>query len=109
MWAGVREPLPCNWNPTGIGDFIILAQGLSVSLLRLAWFTFAMLRWTLWNIRNKLSMEGKTISSPVDALYKMHIYIYIYIYAELEGATEQYWTRCGIGLGNSTRGRARRG
>jgi hypothetical protein len=75
LWAGVRELLPCSWNPTGVGDFITIAQGLSVPLRRIAWFTFAALCWSLWNIRNKLAMEGKMISSPADALYKMSIYM----------------------------------
>jgi hypothetical protein len=70
MWAG-RELLPCNKNRIGVWDFITLAQGLSVPLRRLVWFTFAALCWTLSNIHNKLPMEGKMISSLVDALYKM--------------------------------------
>jgi hypothetical protein len=82
LWAGVRELLPCSWNLTGVGDFITIAQGLSATLRRIAWFTFAALCLSLWNIHNKLAMEGKTISNPVDALYKMSIYIY----AELEGS-----------------------
>jgi hypothetical protein len=95
MWAGVRELLSCNSNPTGVGDFTTLVQGLSFSLRRLSWFTFAALCWMLWNIRNKLAMEGKTISSPADALYKMYIY----------GGTEHFWTRCGMGLDDSMRER----
>lgn len=40
-----------------------------------AWFTFAALCWALWNIRNKLAMEGTLISTPADAMFKMSIYM----------------------------------
>jgi hypothetical protein len=43
MWAGVRELLPFNWNPTGVVEFIVIVQGLSGPLRRLAWFAFAAL------------------------------------------------------------------
>ncbi|XP_071681481.1 uncharacterized protein [Lolium perenne] len=59
MWSGVRELLHCDWNPIGDEEFIALAQGLAGPLRRLVWFTFATLSWSLWNIRNKLTIEGK--------------------------------------------------
>jgi hypothetical protein len=75
MWAGVRELLHCDWNPAGAGDFIALAQGLAGPLRRLVWFTFATLSWSLWNIRNKLTIEGKMIGNPADAFYHMLIHM----------------------------------
>jgi hypothetical protein len=75
VWAGVRELLPCNWNPTGVGDFIAIVQGLSGPLRRLAWFAFAALGWTLWNTRNKLAIEGKVIGHPADVLFTMSIHM----------------------------------
>jgi hypothetical protein len=75
VWAGVRELLPCSWNPAGAGDFLAIAQGLSGSFKRLAWFTFAAMCWTLWNIRNKLAMEGTLIRCPADAIFKMSMYM----------------------------------
>jgi hypothetical protein len=47
MWAGVRELLKCTWNPTGVGDFVFIVQGLSGRMRRLARFTFAAQSWTL--------------------------------------------------------------
>jgi hypothetical protein len=47
IWAGVRELLHCDWNPTGAGDFIALVKGLASPLCRLVWFTFAALSWSI--------------------------------------------------------------
>jgi hypothetical protein len=47
MWACIREILQCNWNPAGAGGFVALAQGLSGSFRRTAWFTFTSMFWTL--------------------------------------------------------------
>jgi hypothetical protein len=74
MWVGVRELLH-EWNPAGAGDFIALAQGLAGPLHRLVWFTFATLSWSLWNIRNKLTIERKMIGNPADAFYHMLIHM----------------------------------
>jgi hypothetical protein len=75
MWAGIRELLHYDWNPTGVGHFIAIVHGLSGSLRRLAWFTFAAQSWALWNIRNKLAIEGKLINNPADAIYHMSMYM----------------------------------
>ena len=75
LWAGVRELLACSWNPSGIGEFLSLAQGLQGPLRRLVWFTFAAQCWALWNIRNKLAIEGVVISNPADAMFKMSMYM----------------------------------
>jgi hypothetical protein len=75
MWAGVRELHPCNWNPTGVVEFIAIVQGLSGPLRRLAWFAFAALGRTLWNTRNKLAIEGKVIGHPANVLFTMSIHM----------------------------------
>jgi hypothetical protein len=75
MWAGVRELLHCDRNPEGAKDFIALAQGLADPLHRLVWFIFVTLSWSLWNIRNKRTIEGKMIDNPTDAFYHMLIHM----------------------------------
>jgi hypothetical protein len=52
-----------------------IVQGLSGPLRRLVLFTFAAQCWALWNIRNKLAIEGKLINNPTDALFKMSMYM----------------------------------
>jgi hypothetical protein len=36
---------------------------------------FAVLAWTLWNIRNKLTIEGKCISNPADTFFQMCLHL----------------------------------
>jgi hypothetical protein len=57
MWVGIREILHWDWNPAGAGGFVALAPGLSGPFRRLSWFAFTAMFWTLWNVRNKLTIE----------------------------------------------------
>jgi hypothetical protein len=75
MWAGIRDLLACSWDPAGAADFVAIANGLTGRLRRIAWYTFAAQSWALWNIRNKLAIEGSLISNPADAIFKMSIYM----------------------------------
>jgi hypothetical protein len=75
MWAGVRELLKCDWNSAGAGQFMALVQGLSGPLRRIVWFSFAAQCWALWNIRNKLAIEGKLINNPADAVFQMSMHM----------------------------------
>jgi hypothetical protein len=75
MWAGIRDLLACSWDPAGAADFVAIANGLTGRLRRIAWYTFAAQSWALWNIRNKLAIEGSLISSPADAIFKISIYM----------------------------------
>ena len=75
MWARVRELLNCDWNPAVVGGFSAIAQGLPGPMRRLAWFTFMAQCWALWNIRNKLTIEGSMIGNPDDAFFHMLIHM----------------------------------
>jgi hypothetical protein len=59
MFARIWDILHCDWNPTGAGGFLAIAQGLLGPFRRLVWFAFVAQCWALWNIRNKLTIEGK--------------------------------------------------
>jgi hypothetical protein len=54
---------------------VALAQALSGSFRRLAWFAFAVMFWTLWNVRNKLTMEGMAIAHLADAFFQMSLHM----------------------------------
>jgi hypothetical protein len=75
MWEGARELLGTVWNPAGAGNFIALAQGLAGPLCRIVWFTFAAQCWALWNIRNKLTIEGKLIGHPAIFIFQMSLHM----------------------------------
>jgi hypothetical protein len=75
VWAGIRDVLHCDWNPAGAGEFLAIAQGLSGPFRRLVWFTFAAQCWALWNVRNKLTIEGKLIANPADALFQISLHM----------------------------------
>jgi hypothetical protein len=75
MWARVSELLGNAWNPTGVGDFLALANGLSGTMRRVVWYTFAAQSWALWIVRNKLTIEGKLIDRPADVLVQMMIFM----------------------------------
>jgi hypothetical protein len=75
VWAGIRDVLHCDWNPAGAGEFLAIVQGLSGSFRRLVWFTFAAQCWALWNIRNKLTIEGKLTANPADALFQISLHM----------------------------------
>jgi hypothetical protein len=105
MWAGIRDVLQCDRNPVGADEFLAIAQGLSGPFHRLVWFTFVAQCWALWNIRNKLTIEGKLIGNPADAFFQMSLHMQHWrilvrpnYHALLEVATDEVrrlyaWTR----------------
>jgi hypothetical protein len=106
MWARARDVLHCDWNLAGAGEFLAIVEGLSGLFYRLVWFTFAAQCWALWNIRNKLIIEGKLIENLTDAIFK---YLFICSTGGLwsDKRTMPWWTRrwmrsggctCGLGL-----------
>jgi hypothetical protein len=42
------------------------------------WVSFAALCWTLWNTRNKFTIEDVFPSQPADGLYKLSIYMQVW-------------------------------
>ena len=75
MWSAVRELLSCDWNPTCIGDVFRLLQHDKGQTKRVLWTCCAALCWTLWNVRNKFTIEQKFPAQPADCLYKLSTYL----------------------------------
>jgi hypothetical protein len=71
LWTSLKEALGWDrppdsledsfdhWLPIGCTDYIIKA------------FLFGVVLWGLWNVRNKLSIEGMAPKSPTDILYNI--------------------------------------
>jgi hypothetical protein len=78
LWSAVRELLHCTWNPTCLADVYRLVQPCRGQTKRVYWISCAALCWTLWNIRNKFSIEGRFPSQPADCIYKMSLYLQVW-------------------------------
>ena len=78
MWSAVRELLHCSWNPSCFADFFRLLQGHTGQSRRVLWICSAALCWTLWNMRNKITIEGILPSQPADTLFKMSMYMQVW-------------------------------
>ena len=46
-----------------------------VGTKRLFWVGLAAMCWSLWNIRNKFTIEGVFPNKPTDVLFKMSIFL----------------------------------
>lgn len=75
MWSVVRELLPCSWNPSCFAEVYRLIQCHQGQDRRVLWSCIAALCWTLWNVRNKYSIEGSFPSQPADCIYKLSVYL----------------------------------
>jgi hypothetical protein len=75
MWSAVRELLGYSWNPTCFPDLyrcLHIYEGQSRRVLSIC---CAASCWTLWNVRNKFSIEETFPNQPADILYKMLSYL----------------------------------
>jgi hypothetical protein len=80
MLAGeilLEHVLGCNWCHANYAQFHAIASSSSLSgrPRRLFWVFFLAHSWSLWSIRNKLSIERKCIKHPTDVLYKSIIFL----------------------------------
>ena len=78
LWSAVRELLHCSWNPTCFAELFRLLQGYAGRARRVLWICCAGLCWTLWNMRNKYTIEGIFPSQPADCLFKLAMYLQVW-------------------------------
>ena len=78
LWSAVRELLSCSWNPSCFAELYRLVLGFRGQQRRVLWICCASLCWTLWNMRNKFTIEGCFPSQPADSLYKMSMYLQVW-------------------------------
>jgi hypothetical protein len=75
LWSVVRQLLECRWSPSSFAQFFAIVSCYSGRQRRLIWTLFAAQSWTLWNIRNKLAIEGKLIGNPADIFYQLSLHM----------------------------------
>jgi hypothetical protein len=78
MWSAVRELLGHSWDPSCLPDIFRLLQNQVGQTRRVFWIASVALLCTLWNLRNKFSIEGVFSNQPDDGLYKMNIYMQVW-------------------------------
>jgi hypothetical protein len=78
MWSAVRELLGRVWNPSCFADIFRLLHAQRGQSKRVLGMACAALLWTLWNLRNKFSIDGVFPRQPADALYKMSMYLQVW-------------------------------
>jgi hypothetical protein len=78
LWSAVRELLGGAWNPTCTADvFRFLARQFGQPKRVISICCAALLR-TIWNIRNKFTIEGSFPSQSADAFYKLSMYLQVW-------------------------------
>ncbi|KAK1613172.1 hypothetical protein QYE76_036845 [Lolium multiflorum] len=75
MWSAVRDLLGCSWNPSCFADIFWYMRVHVGQTRRVLWLACAALLWSLWNVRNKFTIEGSFPSDPANGLYKMTVYL----------------------------------
>jgi hypothetical protein len=78
MWTAVRELLSCSWNPSCLSHVARLLHTCVGETKQFFWICNAALCWTLWNVRNKFSVEGKFPTQPIDCIYKISMYLQVW-------------------------------
>jgi hypothetical protein len=74
-WSAVRELLGCMWNPTYFAEIFKIMRVQEGQSKRVLWMACTALLWTLWNLRNKFTIDGVFSRQPVGGLYKMSMYL----------------------------------
>jgi hypothetical protein len=77
-WSVSRQMLGCNWCPTNFAQFHDILSSFSGYPRKLLWLLFLAQSWALWNVRNKLAIEKKTIANPADIIFKIIIFLQLW-------------------------------
>lgn len=74
-WSVVREAAGLYWDPTSSSYLFQLLDALRGGPSRVMWRWVVALLWSLWKIRNKITIESIFPSHPADCLFKMHLFL----------------------------------
>jgi hypothetical protein len=73
-----RSRASCSDAPANFAQFHAILASFSGYSRRLLWVLFLAQSWALWNVRNKLAIEKKTIANPADIIYKIIIFLQLW-------------------------------
>ena len=77
-WSVLGQLLRCSWCPGNFTQFYAILSGFNGQSKRLLWILFLAQIWALWLVRNKLTIESKTLSHPADIIYKTIIFLQLW-------------------------------
>ena len=71
LWSAWRQSFGVTWNPETFDQWWLIFNKLPNNAKKPVWLLFAAHCWTLWNIRNKFSIEAIFPSQPADCFFKI--------------------------------------
>lgn len=74
-WSAVRDAFKQNWNPQSSNDLLTLLSAQRGANARVVWQGVWALLWSLWSVRNKITIEHKFPAHPADVIFKCHIFL----------------------------------
>lgn len=75
-WSAVRAAFQQNWNPSSSVDLLDIIHTQKGASARIVWHCVGVLLWSLWTVRNKMTIEKKFPSHPADILFKCHLFLH---------------------------------
>lgn len=74
-WSAVREAFGLDWDPSSGANLVQLLNSLQGSSKRVMWRCVGALLWSIWYIRNKITIEAVFPSHPADYLFKTNLFL----------------------------------
>ena len=74
-WSAVRQVFQQNWNPRSGTELLTILHAQSSAKARIVWTCVGALLWSLWTVRNKMTMEHKFPANPTDVIFKCHLFL----------------------------------
>ena len=77
-WSAVRDAFKQNWNPQSSHDVLSILTAQRGANARIVWRCVGALLWSLWTVRNKITIEHKFPTHPADIIFKCHIFLQVW-------------------------------
>ena len=75
VWACAKEAFQWDRVPTSLQDFLEGWMPMGCVLYNPKMLTFVGLLWSLWNVRNKMTIEGVFIKTPAEVIFKFDSFL----------------------------------